>query len=421
MKKSKNDQILLIPGSSGWDLWSLQAKEAQRIKETEEELALEIDKIPSSKNFCMAFPVCELTALELWNPNADDDATADLINLQIERMGLAQSDELGVLIQYSPLTSSNPEKSLYSIDVLRAPAEGTLPTTSPSQFNVSPRCFQHASNSVTLWKEFGKWVMSVSNTSSEVVHYQGLTTKTLEAASVQEINLTLTQLQQQQIIASSPERFIIWTEEVGIRPEGIEQLESRLGAKLVLEEKPPPTFPMDGTLLPADTRAERILAKQKRNQNIIGSLAALLLIGFIAFAAYRLIDLEKRASYAADEALQLTQQNQALLDHTDKWNELTVLTTTENTPLTLLRESASIIPNRELRFRRAEFLHEPSEDGTATKLTIYIEGEAPNSDIALDFDERLQKHKPFQTLTWTNQAPTKSQTGWKFSYRAEQL
>jgi len=421
MKKTKNDHILLLPGVGGWDLWSVQPSGSSLLAETGHDLALDIKKIPSNKPVVMAFPVRELTSLSLWTPNTDLEATSDLINLQIERMGLAQSEDLGVLNQHEPVGANESDKSLYRVDVLKAPAEGTLPSVSPAQFAISPLCYSFTPGSVTLWQEFNKWVLAVINVDGEVVHYQALTSASLELGVLQEINFTLAQLQLQQILRTEPNQYVVWTNDVSVMPAGYDSFESQVNKTVSLEEKPVPVFSQSGTLLPADTRADRLAAKQRKQQTFFAAMAALLLIGCVVFAGYKLIDLERRANVAAEQAENLTQQNQALLNHTDKWTELQVLTDSQNTPLNLLKESAGLIRNRDLRFRRATFEHQPTTEGVGTELSITIQGESPNSDLALEFDERLQKHKAFETLSWNNPAPTKSEAGWRFIYNAKQL
>ncbi len=420
MSKSNNDQTLLIPGRSGWDLWTLQGKQLKLLKNTSEELALEIGKVPGGKELNMAFPVRELTALTLWAPKTDSETVQGLIELQIEKTGLAQTHDLGTLTQHSQITNFNEDKDLYLIDTLRAPAEGMLPATSPTHFNTSPSCFSFAPNTVTLWQEFNRWVMAISNPEGEVVYYQGLTTSVLEPQTIQEIRFICTQLQLQKVISESPQSYICWTEEPSIKPEGFDQIAQELGESLSLVNKPAPHFTKGGTLLPADTRANRLSAKKKQQQSLFTTIAAVLLIGLIGYAIYNLLEIENEAKTAQIKADRLTEENQVLLDHNAKWAELAVLVETETTPINLLKGSHSVIPNKELRFLRAEFIHQATPDGFGTEVSVTITGEAPSSGIALDFDERLQKHALFDTLTWNNPAPSKSDTGWKFIYQAEQ-
>lgn len=420
MSKNKNDYNLLIPGESGWDIWSCTSSESALIRKTEESQALNIDKFPTNKPLIMAFPVRELTALELWTPQDEEETISDLISFQVEKMGLAQGEENGVLHQHS-LVSRSEENSqeLYLIDVLRAPREGTLPSKSPKRFSISPRCFHFESDAVTLWKEFGKWVLGISDPEGNIVHYQSFTETRLGVNTLEDIRFTIGQLLIQNVIKKSPENYIVWTEEEGIYPEGFDTLEKVFNKKIRVEPKPSPILPPAGELLPADTRAERLESKRKKRQNILLTLASMLLLGLLAFAGYKLWDLEKKATMAKAKATSLTEENQSLLDHQTKWDELSPLVDTENAPVSLLIKATKSLPSNNIRLKRAEFTHQITETEAGKELSIILIGEANDFAQASKYDENLTKSKDLAHFTWNNQDPAQSKTGWSFTFRGE--
>lgn len=421
MSKKNTDLTLLIPGATGWGIWSVSGGNSTLKANTEEYSALQIKSLPNTKNLRMAFPVRELNSIAVWSPSGED--VEDLINIQVEKMGLSQPEELGNLTQHTEIHTDHGSKKLYAVDILRAPAEGTLPAVTPSGFNISPRCYPFSPSAITLWQEFGQWVFALSNANGEVVYYQGLTSKNLGAGVLQDVQFVVTQLQLQEVITSPPAQIVVWTEDDQITPEGYEELEKEFKSTLSLQQKPSPIIPDSGALLPADTRAERLAAKKRKQISLISSLAALLLVGLIGFAIYNLMKVRKEATDLQAKADKISAENTNIAIFAQKRKELTALMDSDLSPMKLLFESTGIIPSENVRIIRAEFVHQPTEDGQGTYLSILINGESPDSQLALEYDEELQKHKPFQamSLQWTNPAPSKSQNAWKFNYSAEQL
>jgi len=419
MKGKKTDSTLLIPGSNGWELWSADSGQVSLDAQTDEYLALDVS-INKTKSLHMVFPVRELTSIGLWIPEGMEEDTNELIDLHIEKMGLMQLLELGTLSQHQKVSSDAHDKTLYCVDILKAPAEGTLPQASPSNFNISPRSFPFTANSVTLWQEFNRWVFAITNNQEEVIYYQGITSRNLGDEALQEIAFAITQLRLQQIITIDPKAYIIWADNPETIPEGYNSLEERVEV-LYLQQKPLPIVPPQGDLLPADTRSERLAAKKRTQQTIIGSIAALLIIGLITYAVLDLMKIEKKAEEAQLKAQKLTSENQYLITHQQKWQELTILAQNSNAPLELLLESTTILPSKDVRITTAEFRHQPNEEGSGTQISIVIKGTAPNTKLALDYDESLQKHQAFKEVHWTNPAPSKKQNDWVFTYSAEKF
>lgn len=419
MSKKNTDLNLLIPGESGWDIWSYTSEELNLLTKTDEHAALEIEKFPTNKPLLMAFPVRELTALELWIPSGERDSVADLVDLQVEKLGLAQDESLGSLTQHHYIQeSSDGLKSLYGIDILKAPTEGDLPIKSPDKFSISPKCYLFQQNTVTYWVEFGKWVMAITNSEGQLIHYQAFTNSALGADLINDANFVIGQLMIQQIITTQPANFVIWTSEHGVRPEGYDIFERKFGKSLDLVEKPKPQIPPLGNILPADARAERVAKKRRQKQTILTVLIALLALAGIGYAGYSLWDLEKRADTAEIEAGNLNLETQDIQDHVNKWEELAPLVDTEYDTLSLLKKVTKAIPNQNLRITRAEFKNQLSEQEERSIISISITGESPNFGDASKFDENLQKSKDLN-FTWRNQDPSKTKTGWRFIYTAD--
>ncbi len=420
-KNKKYEPNLLIPGAQGWNIWSCSSQKIELLNATDKTEALDIKKFPQNKPLMMAFPVNELTAIELRVPKEQTDSIADLVELQVEKTGLSQEENFGTLHQHTLLGATpNGEENLYRIDVLRAPEEGSLPEKSPDTFSVSPSCFPFAPNSLTFWQEFGKWVVNITDQKGDTVHYQGFTDTKLDMSMIEGTKFIIGQLLIQDIIQCPPEVYIIWTEEEGIYPEGYEVLEEALKGKLKLVTKPAPLLPKEAKLLPADTRAERRAAKVKQRNNILGALFTTILLGVFAFAGYKLITLEKKAKTAQAEAKKLASDSAILTQHSQKWQELGPLVDTENDPVSLLLKCNKAIPSSDVRLTRAEFKHQFPSEGLNTVVNIILTGETNEFSLASKYDENLQKSPDLKNISWENQDPAQKKTGWGFTFRGEE-
>jgi len=414
----KNDHTLLLPGSNGWEVWSFpQNGPAQCLAKTEQQDALDLTEIPHGPALTMAFSVRSLTSLQLWSPTSELESASDLVNLHVEKVGLAQLEDLGSLHQFRP-TSQAGADTLLCIDILKAPKEGSLPSRSPNHFTISPLAYPFPPSSTVIWSEFGRWMVAFTNEAGHIIHYQGSTATQLEVEMIQEIQFTIAQLQLQKALTAAPSNFVIWTDNTAVPPAGFQELLNAIGPELKLLPRPTPQLPSPGQLLPADTRAERLNASKKKQRTLLFSIAALLLLSLISFGVIRLISLEKQLQDTEARAESLKLSIQPIQEHITKWEELEAMVDDKNSPISMLTQTAKLIPNQQLRFRRAEFIHQPVDEGIGTSRSITIEGSAPDFKIALEFDERLQKSTAFDNLIWENAPPSKSKEGWKFVYRA---
>lgn len=423
MSKKKSDKILLLPGSSGWDLWK-GAGSGKLIlhSSTEQKRALEVTGIPSGE-LVMSFPVKELTALPMWLPS-DREVGDDLINLQIEQAGLAQADDLGQLSDSFPTDYKNSEEQSLSIAVvLKAPREGGLPSKSPSQFDLSARFFEFEEKSVYLWQEFNQWVFVITGNQSSPVYFQGFSDSSLNANMAQEIKLSIQQLILQDVLESSPDKVLLWMDDEDLIPEGKEEFGNALGVQSVVAKKPSPRLPEAfSQLLPADTRAERVAKKQKKQRAALITCLFLAYLGLGVYLGYKLWNLEQKATQVAEEAEEITTENQVILNHTQKWNELGPLVDDDNTTLEMLLKTSKAAPNVNLRFKRAEFINQMqvTESGEEIPIkSISVIGEADKLEMVNRFASNLIKSKDFTGFDWdTPDANKTTQDKWAFNYEA---
>lgn len=421
-KGKKNNAVLLIPGPMGWDIWDAGGGEAARLRVRTDELrALDVDGLPS-KDLHMAFPVREVSALPLKSPATEDGLFEDMAEMHVERMGMRPPLEMGNLTDYFPV-SVRAEESLLLPVVLSPPPEGTLPRKSPQSFDVSARCFPMPSDGVVIWRELGRWVFGLG-VEGKPLFFQALAAPIISEAAGREIAMSLTQLQIQGVIEGRPQHCFVWLveDEIGPSEEQLKELGVGFGGTATAAMKPTPEYPgKPSSLLPADTRAERV-AKRKKQQLVTAAAALILLyLGFVGWLGWRLMDKTKEARAAELEASELKDGAVGILDHRRKWSELEPVTSTDHWPVEVLFRCSEAIPEGGVRFTDAEFYNQLEMKGGTPKVvrSITINGEAAALEQVNQFNLNLKRSELLTSYDWQTPAAAPTNTGaWRFSYSA---
>ena len=422
-KSKKNQATLLIPGSQGWDVWELGGGESATLKNRTEELrALDVDGLPS-RDLHMAFPVREVSALPMKSPATEANLFKDMAEMHIERMGMSPPIELGNLSDYFQVAVRDDDCLLLPV-VLSPPPEGTLPRRSPRSFDVSARCFPMPSDGVAVWRELGRWVFAIG-VDGNPLYFQTLASPILGDAAGREISMALTQLLIQGVIESRPKHCFVWLgeDEIGPSEEQLAELGNGFGGTAAPAPKPAPEYPdRPSSLLPADTRAERV-AKKKRQQVTL-AIAALVLayLGLAGSLTAKLMGKTKEANEARIEADALMSGTGDMRDHLEKWGELEPLTSTDHWPVELLYRCSQANPSGGVKFKEAVFTNqlETKSDGDHRLVrSIYIKGEAGELEQVDKFSLNLQRSQLLSAYEWNTPSSQQTSSGaWGFDYNA---
>ena len=336
-KKKKGEQILLLPGAAGWEIWSgPSGSELEVVKRSGELLALEVAGVPSG-DLTMAFPVRDVSALPFLAPTTDESLYQDMADMHVERLGMRPLIEAGVLSDCFRVGVRG-ENSLLLPVVLAPPLEGHLPKRSPKAFDISARCLPLPESGVVVWQELGRWVFAVAE-QGRPLHFQALAATTLGEDTGREIRLSVSQLQIQGLVESTPEYCFVWIgeEEPPVYPEDLDLLGNGFGGTATVLEKPSPVIPgKPSHLLPADVRAER-MAKRQRQQMLLG-VAALVLVylGLVGWAAWTLVQAKKEVKTAQRSYDLIAPEVAGIEEHLRKWDELRPITELEHWPVELM-------------------------------------------------------------------------------------
>jgi hypothetical protein len=400
------ENVLLVPGESGWEIWTGQTGTAFTLLDaTAIEKVGDLTNIPNG-DLLLLFPVKAITALPMRVSSDDAALFPDLAALHAERLGLRLDPMAGQLTDLFVIAREPENTALFSV-LLRVPGDGDMPPRGPKSFDISPRAYPLTDGTLAIWKELGRWVFSLSH-QGNLAYCQA--TSVMSASPdenlAREIRLALMQLSMQGL-EIEPSRVVLWTNLEGIN---IAALTSTFGPSVEVSPRPAPVLPDPlSKLLPADVRAARRAAL--RRQNIILGVAAvaLLYVGIISWFGYGLWK-------DTAETKKLNQQVQAAAPdvaayslHIEKWDELANAIELNNAPVEILSRIASCIPP-------ASGLRLKTADISATD--IKFSGEAPQFPTVKTFSLNLLKSQDLSRFKWDTPEPTQSVLGWSFTYTA---
>lgn len=399
--------MLLVPGESGWEIWTDPAEGVFTLQSaTGIARAGDIGEMPAG-DVTLLFPVKSLTAVPLRVTSDDEALFPDLTALHAERLGIRTDAMAGQLTDVFVISREPENTSLLAV-FLRSPAENDLPASGPKSFDISARAFPVTGNVLAVWSEFGRWVFGVFH-QGKLVYCQAtaVNSEQLDASLAREIRLSLIQLAMQGLKVE-PSLIAVWTSNPTTDPT---TLAATFQAPVEIKPRPHPVLPSPlSKLLPADVRAARRVALQRRN--ILLGVAAIAmiylgLIGWFGFGLWKGISETKNLLRQAQNA---APDGAAYALHVAKWDELANVIDLANSPVDILQRIATCIPpSSGLRLKTADI--------TASEIKLI--GEAPQLQAVNTFSLKLSKNNELANFTWQTPEPNQSTRGWEFVFTGE--
>ncbi len=398
------ENIILSPGGNGWEIWTCQDGGAPTLHSaTTADRAAEVADLPAG-DILLLFPVRAVTALPMRVASDDDALFPDLASLHAERLGLRPDPMAGQLTDVFLIAREAENSALVSV-LLRAPGEGDMPVRGPKNFDISPRAYPVTGDAVAIWKEFGRWVFAIFH-QGNFAYCQATSSSagSPDESTVREIRLALMQLSMQGL-EITPSRVLLWTGPAGADAAA---LQAGLGVPVEVSPRPAPAAPVPvSKLLPADVRAARRIAQQRRNITMgVAAVAAIYLgvIGWFGYGLWKDSSETKRLLALAEAA---APEGRAYVTHVGKWDELAEAIDIRNSPVDILnRVARSIPPNTGLRLRTAEI----------SAQEIKLIGEAQQSQPVNQFSLALNRNNDLASFQWQTPEPNQSTRGWEFVF-----
>lgn len=401
------DNVLLVPGESGWEIWTgPSATELTLHEATEIDRASDLSNIPNG-DLLLLFPVKAITAVPMRVASDDEALFPDLAALHAERLGLRPDPMAGQLTDVFVIAREAENTALVSV-LLRAPGDGDMPPRGPKSFDISARAYPLQGDALAIWKEFGRWVFSLSH-QGKLVYCQATsdTSATPDEALAREIRLALIQLSMQGL-EIEPNRVIVWTRDENLN---VSALASAFKARVEIAARPAPVIPDPlSKLLPADVRAARRAARKRQNITLGIAAIGLIYLGVIGWFGYGLWKDSSETKQLLKLAAEAAPEGEAYALHIAKIDELSHAILLENSPVDILsRVAACIPPNSGLRLKTA--------DVSATEIKLI--GEAHEYQSVNTFSLNLSKNNGLTAFSWQAPEPNQTTRGWEFVYSAE--
>jgi hypothetical protein len=401
------DKILLVPGEFGWEIWTAQAEAEFTLHAASQvSRASELTGIPGG-DILMFFPVKAITAIPMKVTSEDDSLFLDMAVMHAERLGMRPNPMAGQLTDVFVIAREGETTALLSVH-LRPPVEGDLPTRGPKEFDISARAFPVLGDCLAVWKEFGRWVFSLSH-QGKTVYCQATSVSSgaPDDSLVREIRLAIIQLALQDIDLT-PSHVVLWTEAED--PSAGALAGAFSNATVEISPRPAPVLPEPRSkLLPADVRSARRAARRRRNTILSIAAVALAYLGLLGWLGYNLWKIQAETKGLRQQAQAAAPDAEAYKLHLTKWDELSRAVDLNKSPVDILyRISRCIPPNSGLRLKSAEI--------TAAEITLT--GEALQPAAVNQFSLALNKSNDLVGLVWQTPAPSQSTRGWEFVFNA---
>ena len=397
------ENILLLPGENGWEIWSGTAATGFTLTEaTTVDRPGDITSIPAG-DVTLFFPVKAVTAIPMRATSEDESLFGDLATLHAERLGLKPDPMAGQLSDTFVVSRGEEGTILLSV-ILRSLEEGDLPTRGPKEFEVSARALPATGDSLIIWKELGRWVFGFTK-GGNLAYCQAtsISSATPTDELVREIRIAFNQLLFQEI-KIEPAHIFLWSTGDGA---GASTLSAAFGKKVEILPRPAPMLPaVHSKLLPADVRAARKAAVKRRNILMAAGAAALVYLGGVGWLGYGMWKESSETKKLTAQAEAAAPDGQAFAIHQQKWDELSLIQI-ENSPVDILSRVARCIPmNVGLRLRTADI----------SAAEVKLIGEAPQPGPVNDFSKKLSQSTDLLNFKWQTPPPNQSNRGWEFSY-----
>lgn len=403
----QTENILLVPGESGWEIWSGPSTAALTLHTaTTIDRAGDLTDIPSG-DILLLFPVKAITAVPMRVASDDDALFSDLAALHAERIGLRPDPMAGQLTDHFIIAREAENTALVSV-YLRVPGEGDMPPRGPKSFDISARAYPVTGDTLAVWKELGRWVFSLSH-QGNLAYCQAtsITAVSPDESLAREIRLSLMQLGMQGL-EIEPNHVVVWT--------SLDTIDTSALARAFkpapeVSVRPAPTLPDPlSKLLPADVRAARREARRKQNILMGVAAVALVYLGVIGWFGYGLWKDHSETQALLKKAKDAAPEGEAYALHMAKWDELADAIELRNSPVEILKSIASCIPpNSGLRLRTADI----------SAAEIKLIGEAPQIQSVNTFNLNLTKNQELEQFDWQNPDSNQTTRGWEFVYTGQ--
>jgi Fimbrial assembly protein (PilN) len=344
----------------------------------------------------IGLPAAACRTIGLILPNTDHAVLEQILITQMERRGLklVGGDERN--FRWHLLTQTATTATV-SVDVLADPFPEDLALTQVSDYTAALRLLTLPAGHLVIAEESGSAVLAVGY-QGKLYHSHIFATA---AVSADEISHEI-MLAQLTLDAELGQGFITGVTLVGASWDAAMGTELGHLTGLPVRSVPqlPPNADLDARtwprLLPASVRQAQERAASRSKWLRFGLLGGLLAVALIFLAFAYLTYLERTAAQLTADVDATTAPAAQVKKTAEQWKALAPAIDPKRYPMVLLNEVTKLMPPSGIVIR--DFEVKDNE--------IEIQGEARDTQTAVQFVEDLQKHPVLSRYTWTKPQPT---------------
>lgn len=378
---------LLIPGEVDWELWSW--KQGQLVQVTRNTAWPRFD---GGNGPCLlGIPIAMASVVPAWL-HGTGAQLKKVAELHLEKLGVpAPSGSEG--LQVEVIRTSADSGNLVRISAIRDLGSAAQPF-----FLTSDECHLSASflplvpDSVTVWKELGRWVFGITVGSSLL--YSGmLSSLKLDHQAMMELHQIFLHLGLQKMPVSGLKEMVVWSDD-----ESLSEVFSAVKLKVCRCARPAPLIPLQrlSSLMTKEMIGRKARLSRKRRNTKLALLSFAAASVFIAALVTLQMSAERERDALRTEIGRLAPLAVKMDEQRRLWEEIAPAVSTELSPLSILRNVGRTSSASEVSL---------THFGVGER-ALSIRGRAGSASAALQFVKDVKNLNLIAGVRWDAPAPS---------------
>ena len=385
---NSNENGICLPGEDVWEMWRSGAGGWALAQSA-----------PADRNTpgnfkgasIFGFPVTSAFAVPFRAATADQELLPDLVNVQLERQGIAPQLPAGKLYDYR-VVERQENQTVVLATVLNPQKSDDLPESAPGQFEATPYLYYLPDNALVLWRELGRLVFCVTR-GDQPMYYHALSESVLTEQTAVEIEQLLMPLYTQGLLEHI-EQVHLWTN--AVEPGGPESLAAVFGVPVRSGPRPHPAPPAQASALePVSVAEGKIRARQAARVRKIAVACILAWMIIPAFFAVRWFLANDDLQKTKREVASMKRQFGGVQNTIETVDKMQNLIDFDKFPIELALQTLNSLytGNPGVRVTSVEI-----ERGAESQITI--KGESMTTQQAIAYNTRVKQNPALKNYTW---------------------
>ncbi len=386
--KSRNiDHTILLPGEEIWELWCIDTVKGVYFLESSPDLST---LAPRAK--VLALPSRYVFSIPIWLTTTDETLVKDLLQVQLEKRGFRNRPNHELIWDYTLVDKRETQSLILTV---------ILPHNLPPQFTRHPEIsyypplasiFPLVPQSLTLWKELGRWCVAASP-QGNLAYFQDLGNTRLTAQTVTQLVMLRYELYAQDVL---PEIDVIQIYGLADQEE-LDAIGLAFDCSIQMQPRPLPIWNPQRSfaLIPEPVQIARQARARKQQRLLYLKIAAILYIIFLSITTlyYAITSIQahqiKKEQIAKDPIVKKIQES------AQKWQALEPAISPDYYPFELLWRASQSLPEDGVRWTLFELQDKK----------IIITGEARNAPVASKYLDDLKQNPQLRDFSWVMPPP----------------